>query len=256
MDDAFFSEKAVHGEGGRNGQITGSAAAGGEKRRRGSGSPSGAHMPPYGLNVFIPLIDVGEDHGPTEMVLGSHMWSPHWDTEGTNENGGQGGGGPILAHDVTKRFTAKRGSVVIMDYRTVHRGTVNRSGAHRPVLMLIFGRPWWNDVVNYGVSDYGGAVQDRKLGQSGQSAEVTLLTCLQSLLAFLFRLFFSCRLSIVYFYFFPAWSLLCLPFLIFVCARFLFLLPSTTEKAISHHDQTIASFPITTMSKQHAVSSV
>lgn len=46
--------------------------------------------------------------------------------------------------------------MVIMDYRTVHRGTLNKSGQHRPVIMLIYGREWWSDVVNYGTGDYGG----------------------------------------------------------------------------------------------------
>ena len=38
----------------------------------------------------------------------------------------------------------------MFDYRTVHRGTSNNSKEPRPVTMLIYGRPWWNDVVNYG----------------------------------------------------------------------------------------------------------
>mmetsp|Transcript_8212 Transcript_8212/g.20160 ORF Transcript_8212/g.20160 Transcript_8212/m.20160 type:complete len:144 (+) Transcript_8212:1303-1734(+) len=36
-----------------------------------------------------------------------------------------------------------------MDYRTVHRGTVNKSPARRPMGMLIWGRDWWSDSINY-----------------------------------------------------------------------------------------------------------
>ena len=54
------------------------------------------------------------------------------------------------------------GSVVISDYRTVHRGTTNRSPVPRPVAMLVYGREWWTDTVNYGAGDYGGAAAEHR----------------------------------------------------------------------------------------------
>jgi ectoine hydroxylase-related dioxygenase (phytanoyl-CoA dioxygenase family) len=185
----------------------------------------GAHLPPYGLNVFMPLVDMHEDNGATEFVLGSHNWGAvncqlnEYLTEmdannvryTTLPNGGgdsSGGGGGVrgngatmaaaaareraaqspstaaasklerarnavhskempstscahsedqrardaagLKRDITraggvrlKQFLSKKGSVVISDYRTVHRGTVNRSKKPRPVMMSVYGREWW-----------------------------------------------------------------------------------------------------------------
>lgn len=48
------------------------------------------------------------------------------------------------------------GSIIISDYRTVHRGTINLGTNPRPVAMYIYGRDWWSDRINYGRSDYGG----------------------------------------------------------------------------------------------------
>jgi len=37
----------------------------------------------------------------------------------------------------------------------------------RPVIMLVYGREWWTDVVNYGVGDFGGLSSARL--HSGQN---------------------------------------------------------------------------------------
>ena len=44
------------------------------------------------------------------------------------------------------------GAAIFGDYRTLHRGTANRSPEPRPLLMHVYGREWWSDAVNYGVS--------------------------------------------------------------------------------------------------------
>ena len=41
------------------------------------------------------------------------------------------------------------GGAVLFDYRTVHRGTANRSAEDRPLLYLTFARPWFSDTVNF-----------------------------------------------------------------------------------------------------------
>ena len=43
------------------------------------------------------------------------------------------------------------GAAIFGDYRTLHRGTANRSPEPRPLLMHVYGREWWSDAVNYGV---------------------------------------------------------------------------------------------------------
>jgi len=42
----------------------------------------------------------------------------------------------------------------------VHRGGVNAGLGTRSILMLIFGRLWWEDRTNYGAEDYGGVRSD------------------------------------------------------------------------------------------------
>jgi ectoine hydroxylase-related dioxygenase (phytanoyl-CoA dioxygenase family) len=106
---------------------------------------TGVHLPPYAVNVFIPLVPFTEDNGPTEFTLGSHQWGSVWSDDEHNEN--------VVDH----RFTAPVGSIVFFDYRVVHRGTPNWSPDPRPVIMLVYGRPWWHDVVNYGLFNYGGS---------------------------------------------------------------------------------------------------
>jgi len=104
----------------------------------------GIHLPPYAINVFVSLINLTMQNGPTEFTLASHQWGSVWKDD--EEAGGI----------VDKRFYVPAGSAIIADYRTVHRGTSNYSGKIRPVAMMIYGRDWWFDTVNYGSSDYGG----------------------------------------------------------------------------------------------------
>lgn len=106
-------------------------------------------LPPYALNLFVPLVDLTEEMGPTEFILGSHAWGsdpPHGFGLSSDRTGGE--------KDL--RLVLPAGSVIIADYRTIHRGTRNRSRESRPVAMYIYGRHWWRDAVNYLEGDYGG----------------------------------------------------------------------------------------------------
>lgn len=49
--------------------------------------------------------------------------------------------------------TAPRGSCLLMDYRLTHQGRANRSDQVRPILTMIYHRPWFRDIVNYGKQD-------------------------------------------------------------------------------------------------------
>ena len=37
-----------------------------------------------------------------------------------------------------------------MDYRIWHQGTENRSDGERPLIYIIYARPWFIDIINYG----------------------------------------------------------------------------------------------------------
>jgi hypothetical protein len=72
------------------------------------------------------------------------------------------------------------GSLIIADYRTMHRGSVNRAGEARPVAMLIYGRRWWADTENYAGANYGGfGVPRRHDPREEAGARETLLSPLE-----------------------------------------------------------------------------
>lgn len=106
-------------------------------------------LPPHPVRParfrFVPLVPFTSVNGPTEFTLGSHMWGTDW----AAEEEAAGASGPHL----DRQFFVPAGSVILADYRTVHRGRANTGPTTRPMAMLIFGRPWWFDTVNYGVYD-------------------------------------------------------------------------------------------------------
>lgn len=106
----------------------------------------GLHLPAHCVNVFVPLVDVGADNGPTEFCPGSHrltrrLADPHEQDDDLLER--IGFSGPT----VTPELPA--GSVLLFDYRLVHRGQANRTDADRPILYLTFAAPWFQDVRSF-----------------------------------------------------------------------------------------------------------
>ena len=129
-----------------------------EKNENESFRNDDVHLPPYALNVFIPLEDVTEDVGPTEFHIGSHyavkakrIMEGYHATVGTttttnseveeNQYEVEEPIGPLL----------KCGDVLIYDYRVCHRGTKNLSfDKTRPMLYLMYARPWFQEHLNFG----------------------------------------------------------------------------------------------------------
>ena len=99
----------------------------------------------YAINAFVALDKVRPEEGPTEYLLGSHVQSH------SSVKAALGG------EHVAAVFEWPRGSVVLMDYRTVHRGGENSSPSTRTLAMLVYGLDWWRDAVNYMGDNYGGA---------------------------------------------------------------------------------------------------
>lgn len=107
-------------------------------------------LPPFCYVVNIPLVDFRPDNGPTEIwPYGTHL---------------VGDPGVVPIPDFTRikelresplgRFTEEEmeprqvitpaGSVVIRDIRMWHRGTPNRSKEPRPMMAMVYNRPWYN----------------------------------------------------------------------------------------------------------------
>ena len=104
--------------------------------------PNDKSLPPYALNVFIPLEDVTEGLGPTEFCVGSHYRDKAIRAMKFIENRDEKNAkviGPLL----------KTGDALIYDYRVCHRGTQNLADKTRPMLYLMYARPWFREHVNF-----------------------------------------------------------------------------------------------------------
>jgi hypothetical protein len=86
----------------------------------------------HAVNVVVPLIDVDMETGPTGVWLGSHRVQD-------------------LAVD-PKAITVcplQRGDCIVLDYRTLHAGLPNRGSRARPIVYMVYARPWFFDHANH-----------------------------------------------------------------------------------------------------------
>jgi ectoine hydroxylase-related dioxygenase (phytanoyl-CoA dioxygenase family) len=93
-------------------------------------------LPPTGIVLNIPLVDVTEENGPMEAFPGGNHLTP--------ENRNNAKTIEEMASFLTPvKMTMPRGSLLIRDLRMWHRGTPNKSDHVRPNVALIYARPWW-----------------------------------------------------------------------------------------------------------------
>ncbi len=78
--------------------------------------------PPYCIALNVPLVDVGRDDGPLEWFDGVER--PDDDA-------------------VPNRFTGPAGTMLLRDSRVWHRGSPNVGSGPRPMLALLYTRPWY-----------------------------------------------------------------------------------------------------------------
>jgi hypothetical protein len=97
------------------------------------GAGVGPNLPVYAINVAVPLIDVDLETGPTAVWLGSHRLPQN---------------GAVKDADMT-HCALKRGDCMMLDYRTLHAGLANRSQKVRPIVYMVYARPWFFDDVNH-----------------------------------------------------------------------------------------------------------
>ena len=105
------------------------------------------HLPPHGMVIFVPLVKVTEQMGPTEFLTGSHIQCPMSHKEKRHL------GNWILDEcrhaGRTVTTPASTGSAIIFDLRILHRGTANKSPKRRPMMYLTLFQEWFVDHVNF-----------------------------------------------------------------------------------------------------------
>jgi Phytanoyl-CoA dioxygenase (PhyH) len=92
-------------------------------------------LPSHAVTVVVPLVDLTPETGTTAVCLGSHLEA----CQGSLEPPAQF----PLYHPQTRL-----GSVYLMDYRLLHGGTANNSQRSRPILFIVYARPWFFDHLN------------------------------------------------------------------------------------------------------------
>lgn len=98
-------------------------------------------IPPYAITVVIPLVDIDASTGSTAIWEGTHV------ADGSREQMQSLMLNPSFDGSVEPR--PKIGGVYFMDYRVIHGGTANRGDDARPILYLVYSRPWFHDAYNF-----------------------------------------------------------------------------------------------------------
>lgn len=96
-----------------------------------SDNPDG--LPSFAVTAIVPMLGFNAISGTTRVVKRSHTCSSK-DAEAMEY----------------QDPSAPRGSCLLMDYRLTHQGRGNQSDKVRPILTMIYHRPWFRDIVNYG----------------------------------------------------------------------------------------------------------
>ncbi len=92
-------------------------------------------IPPYAITLVVPLVDLNEQTGTTAVWEGSHRVKPTFDESD-----------PLKGASLP---WPKRGDGYLMDFRLYHQGTPNLTDQSRPILYLVYCRPWFQDRVNF-----------------------------------------------------------------------------------------------------------
>jgi ectoine hydroxylase-related dioxygenase (phytanoyl-CoA dioxygenase family) len=101
------------------------------------------HLPCHVLNVFIPLVNVPLELGPTELRPASHYLTRNLARMMLIAKAKKSLCPPVIP-------ALKRGDVLVFDYRILHRGRANQSSTrNRPILVLTFAKKWFVDVCNF-----------------------------------------------------------------------------------------------------------
>jgi ectoine hydroxylase-related dioxygenase (phytanoyl-CoA dioxygenase family) len=98
-------------------------------------------LPPYAVTLVVPLVDITEERGPTAIWTGTHRSPDRLQRlRQLMEN---------PDYSEAEKPTTKLGDAYMMDYRVIHGGLANNSDVVRPILYLVYSRPWFRDGFNF-----------------------------------------------------------------------------------------------------------
>ncbi|GAG46427.1 unnamed protein product [marine sediment metagenome] len=100
-----------------------------------------AALPPHAITLVVPLVDLDESTGTTALWEGSH-----------SRVGARDQLQKIAAESSFDGATmpyAAAGDVYLMDFRLIHGGTANNSDHERPILYIVYSRPWFREDMNF-----------------------------------------------------------------------------------------------------------
>ncbi len=96
--------------------------------------------PPHNVCVFVPLVDLNRSNGYTEFWAGTQHYDGLLEKKGVQSL--PGGTDAIV----------DAGSVLLYDFRTIHRGMPNSSDAMRPILYFVYSHEGWSESRNFRAS--------------------------------------------------------------------------------------------------------
>ena len=100
-----------------------------------------ATLPPHAITLVVPLVDLTETTGSTSLWLKSHTSAgARLKLQELVESGSSEGAVFPLA---------KMGDAYLMDFRLIHSGMPNNSSIARPILYIVYSRPWFNESMNF-----------------------------------------------------------------------------------------------------------
>ena len=105
------------------------------------GFEAGKGLPPHAITAVIPLIDIDLSVGTTAIWEGSHQ-DPNYKELLNKMKQSSGVEGATLP-------TPRMGDVYFMDYRVIHGGMPNESDGPRPIMYMVYSRPWFRDSANF-----------------------------------------------------------------------------------------------------------
>jgi ectoine hydroxylase-related dioxygenase (phytanoyl-CoA dioxygenase family) len=97
--------------------------------------PASSAAPSYALTAIIPLLDLDASTGSTEVwARGAHSLAPdQW----------------LSKVEGSTVLPLRVGDAALIDYRVCHAGTANPGLVPRPILYVVYSRPWFRDADNF-----------------------------------------------------------------------------------------------------------